>query len=410
MKHRVAVTGLGLVSAIGDQLDDFWCGLVSGKSGISEVSSFNTSTYNRHFAGEIKSFDAKKELSKAEAEVYGRATQFAIVATSAALKDASLNDDFTDLKRRIGVAMGTTFGEAQIVEGVTQEAIGNKKGISARKFYLKQYNPNAISINIAKRYGFCGPNMVIPTACAAGNYAIAYATSLIEMGRADIMIAGGSDPFSHVSFSGFCRLGVMAETRCQPFDKNRTGMLVGEGAGVLILENYELARKRGARIYAEILGYGLSCDANHMTIPEIGGIVAVMEKALKNSGVRVKDIDYISAHGTGTPINDKTESAAIRKVFYDRGNEVPVSSIKSMLGHTMGAASALEAITGVLSIDRDEIPPTMNYETPDPECNIDCVPNHSRKKEINVVLNNSFAFGGNNACVVIGGVKGQDGR
>ncbi len=403
MKHRVAVTGLGLISAIGNELEDFWSGLVRGKSGISEVSSFDTNAYNRHFAGEIKSFDARNELSEAEVEVYGRATQFAIAAASAALKNAGLNGDFTDLRRRIGVIMGTTFGEAQIVEGITQKVIGDGNG--DRRFYLKQYNPNAISVNIAKHFGFCGPNMVIPTACAAGNYAISYAASLIEMGKADIMIAGGSDPFSHVSFSGFCRLGVMAETRCQPFDKNRMGMLVGEGAGVLVLEEYERARKRGARIYAEILGYGLSCDANHMTIPEVGGIVAVMEKALKNAGVRVKDINYISAHGTGTPINDKTESAAVRKVFYDRGNEVPISSIKSMLGHTMGAASALEAIASVLAIDRNEIPPTINYQTPDPECSIDCVPNHSRKKEVDVVLNNSFAFGGNNACVVIGRVK-----
>jgi len=216
------------------------------------------------------------------------------------------------------------------------------------------------------------------------------------------MVAGGTDPFSHVSFSGFSRLGVMADKRCQPFDKNRKGMLVGEGAGVMVLENYNLAKRRGARICGEILGYGLSCDANHMTIPEVGGIVSVMEKAIINSGVTIRDIDYICAHGTGTAINDKTESLAIRKVFYERGHEVPASSIKSMLGHTMGAASALEAIASLLAIDRNEIPPTMNYETPDPECNIDCVPNVSRKKVVDVVLNNSFAFGGNNACVVLG--------
>jgi 3-oxoacyl-[acyl-carrier-protein] synthase II len=178
-------------------------------------------------------------------------------------------------------------------------------------------------------------------------------------------------------------------------------MMVGEGAAVMVLESYDSAKSRDAKIYSEILGHGLSCDANHMTIPEVGGITSVMEKAVKNSGISIKDVDYICAHGTGTAINDKTESQAIRKVFYERGNQVPVSSIKSMLGHTMGAASALEAIASVLTINNNEIPPTINYETPDPECDIDCVPNKSRKKKVDVVLNNSFAFGGNNACVVL---------
>lgn len=396
------VTGMGLVSSLGNNLVDFWSALISGKSGISKVSSFDTNNYSHHYGGEVNEFNPRRILSDAETKVFGRASQFSVVATYDALADSGLYKELPNIRERVGVVIGTTFGEAQIVEEATRILVeGNGSG-GRNRLSLKQYNPNVLSINIAKKFGLCGPNLVIPTACAAGNYAIAYAFSLIRMAKSDIMIAGGSDPFSHVSFSGFSRLGVMSDERCQPFDKNRKGMLVGEGAAIMVLENYDSAKARGAKIYGEILGHGLSCDANHMTVPEVGGVTSVMEKAVKNSGITIKDVDYICAHGTGTPVNDKTESQAIRKVFYERGNDVPTSSIKSMLGHTMGAASALEAIASILAINHDEIPPTINYETPDPECDIDCVPNKPRKKKVDVVLNNSFAFGGNNACVVLG--------
>ncbi len=401
MKRRVVITGMGLVSSLGSDLETFWRNLISGKNGISHVTSFDTHAYDHHFGGEVKEFDPNGILSESEIKVFGRATQFAIVATQDALEDAGLSAELPKLAKRIGVIIGTTFGEAQIVENAVKVLVNGQSQGNMSRLHLKQYNPNAVSVNIAKKFGLCGPNMVIPTACAAGNYAIAYASSLIEMGRAELMIAGGTDPFSQASFAGFSRLGIMAPDKCQPFDKNRRGMLVGEGAGIMALEDYQSAKRRGSKIYGEILGYGLSCDANHMTIPEVGGVVAVMEKAVKNSGIHLRDVDYICAHGTGTVINDKTESLAIRKVFYERGNSVPVSSIKSMLGHTMGAASSLEAIASVLAIKESEIPPTVNFETPDPECAIDCVPNEPRKKQVNMVLNNSFAFGGNNACIVL---------
>lgn len=401
MKRRVVITGMGLVSSLGNTLDDFWKALISGKSGISKVSSLDTSAYPHHYGGEAREFNSRRILSDAETKVYGRASQFSIVAAYDALVDSGLYEKLAELRKHIGVVMGTTFGEAHVVEEATRFLVQNNGTEGQNRLNLKQYPPHILSVNIAKKFGFCGPNLVIPTACAAGNYAVAYAASLIKTGKSEIMIAGGADPFSRVSFSGFSRLGVMADDRCQPFDRNRKGMLVGEGAAIMILENYESARSREVRIYGEILGYGLSCDANHMTIPEVGGITSVMEKSVKNSGIGVKDVDYICAHGTGTMVNDKTESLAIRKVFYERGNQVPVSSIKSMLGHTMGAASALEAIASVLAINNNELPPTINYETPDPECDIDCVPNKSRKKKTDVVLNNSFAFGGNNACVVL---------
>jgi 3-oxoacyl-[acyl-carrier-protein] synthase II len=239
------------------------------------------------------------------------------------------------------------------------------------------------------------------TACAAGNYAIGYGYDLICLNRADIILAGASDPFSRISFTGFNQFSAVAPERCQPFDKNRKGMMVAEGSGILVLESLESALKRGAHIYAEILGYGLSCDANHMTQPSAEGMGACMIKAMSSSGVGKEDVDYISAHGTGTLANDRTECSAIKEVFGERYRDIPVNSIKSMLGHTMGAASALEAIACSLVVKNDIIPPTINFETADPECDIDCVPNKSRQYVVNIALNNSYAFGGNNASLVL---------
>jgi len=403
--RRVVVTGLGVVTSVGKQLEEFWSNLTAGKSGIKEIKSFSTESLDRHFGGEVSVADEVSLLSESESKIYGRATRFGIEATHNAVEDAGLNVHADEFRKKIGVVIGTTFGEAQIIEKIT--SIYCAQGISRvnSSAHLKQYNPNAISVNIGKKFKFSGPNMVIPTACAAGNYAIAYASMLIKSGAAPIMIAGGADPFSHVSFSGFRRLGVMANSMCQPFDKDREGMLVGEGAASLVLEDYEVARDRGAKMYAEIAGFGFSCDANHMTIPEVGGIMSVMKNALANAGLGIKDVDYICAHGTGTRINDKLESEAIRRIFYDSGNTVPVSSIKSMLGHTMGAASAIEAVASVMSIKTGLIPPTINFRTPDPECDIDCVPNTARKSNPRVVLNNSFAFGGNNCSVLFANVN-----
>ena len=216
------------------------------------------------------------------------------------------------------------------------------------------------------------------------------------------MVAGGSDPFSRITFTGFNRLYAMAPEKCQPFDKNRRGMMVGEGAGIVLLELLENALKRKANIYAEVMGYALSCDARHMTAPSVEGIIQVMKRAIKHASVKLDDVDYISTHGTGTPANDKAECQAVKEVFKGRYKEIPMNAIKSMLGHTMGAASAIEAIACCLAIKESMIPPTINYETPDPECNIDCVPNKSRKDYIRIALNNSLAFGGNDACLVVG--------
>ncbi|MDI6605666.1 MAG: beta-ketoacyl-[acyl-carrier-protein] synthase family protein, partial [Candidatus Omnitrophota bacterium] len=246
-----------------------------------------------------------------------------------------------------------------------------------------------------------GPNYVIPTACAAGNYAIGYAYDLIRLGRADMMLAGGADAFSKIAFTGFNRLLAIAPQVCQPFDKNRKGMMVGEGAATLVLEPLEDALNRGADIYAEILGYGLSCDAHHMTAPYSEGIKEAIERSLQESNLAVDDVGYFSAHGTGTPSNDKEECLAIKKAFGDYAKKLPISSIKSMLGHTMGAASAIEAVTCCLVLKNGIMPPTINFKTPDPECDIDCIPNTARSGKVDIALNNASAFGGNNACLAL---------
>lgn len=245
-----------------------------------------------------------------------------------------------------------------------------------------------------------GENLLIPNACAAGNYALGYGFDLIRKGEIDFAIVGGADSLSRVAFQGFQRLYAMSPDICSPFDKDRHGMLLGEGAGILILESLEKALSRKAPIYAKVLEYGLSCDAFNMTIPNRVGIKKSMTKAIKNANISIDDIDYISAHGTGTIQNDKEESGAIKEIFGEK--QVPVSSIKSMLGHCMGAASALESIACCLALKEDIIPPTINFKTPDPECDIDCVPNSARKIKVQTALNNGFAFGGNNCCVVLG--------
>jgi len=266
---------------------------------------------------------------------------------------------------------------------------------------LSQIATNTTAAAISREFCLRGPSMMFSTACAAGNYAIGYGYDLIRRGKTDLVLAGGSDALSKVAFTGFNQFKAVAPEKCQPFDKNRKGMMVAEAAGSLVLESLERALDRKATIYGEIMGYGLSCDAYHMTASSVEGVAECMKKALREAGCSRYDIDYISAHGTGTPTNDKNECAAIKDVFGDRYKKIPISSIKSMIGHTMGAASALEAIVCALVVKNDRIPPTINYETPDPDCDIDCVPNQARSHIVNVALNNSYAFGGNNASLVV---------
>lgn len=400
MKDKsVVITGLGVVSSIGIGKEEFWKDLIAGKSGISDVTAFDISNHDIKKGGEVKNFDPSKFIPKSALKDIGRASQLAIAATKLALDDTNL-DPLKLYKKRIACTIGTTMGEGGMIEEIDKHWTNSGED-DVWAITISKYPSNAISDNLARFFKICGASLVVPTACSGGNYAIGIGYDLIKKNLADCVIAGGSDPFSRIGFTGFGRLFAMSPDICRPFDKNRKGMMVGEGAGVLILEELESAMKRGANIYAEILGYGLSCDAYHMTAPRVECIIKVMEKAIKNSGIRREEIDYISAHGTGTPSNDKAECEAIKKVFGNLIKNISVSSIKSMLGHTMGAASAIEAIACCLAIKNGIVPPTINYQTPDPDCDIDCVPNIAKKRRVGVALNNSFAFGGNNACLVL---------
>lgn len=401
-KRRVVVTGIGVITSVGIGKDAFWKAIINGESGISEISSIDTSAYKCHRGGEVKNFQPEEFIPRRKIKFLGRCSQLAIGAASLALKDAQVLSRQIN-KKEMGVFVGTTTGERPLEELISAWAKGGLKDIDRAK--VLQASVNNISANVGIEFNAMGQNYLIPTACAAGNYAIGCGYDLIKSGDLNFALAGGADAFSTIAFTGFQRIYAMSPDVVRPFDKNRKGMMQGEGAGILFLESYHSAKKRNARIYAEILGYGLYCDAYHATAPDPKGISRVMEKALIEANLTYRDVDYICAHGTGTVPNDKAECLAIKNVFKERYKEVAVSSIKSMLGHPMGAASAIEAGACCLAISSNIVPPTVNYETPDPDCDIDCVPNKARKTKVNIALNNGFAFGGNNACVVFG--KGE---
>lgn len=401
MTRRVVVTGLGLVTSIGSDVETFWDALLEGRSGIKPVASFDTKDYSVHIGGEVTDFTPAATKSRLDLASVGRASQFAIVAATRALKDAGIDAERFD-PTRAGVSMGTTSGEPREVETYTDNLLkGDLRAIGPE--LVTRYPCGSIPASMAAALGFAGPNTMIPTACAAGNYAAANAMEYLRSGAADMMLAGGSDSFSRITYTGFARLGAIAPERCQPFDLNRRGMVPGEGAAVLVLEPADLAERRGARIYAELVGYGLSCDAHHMTAshPEGEGAARAMRSALADAGVRPEEVDYISAHGTGTPTNDRLETISIKRVFGEAAPRIPISSAKSMLGHTMGAASAIETAICALAIERSRVPPTINYETKDPDCDLDYVPNHARERRVNVAMNNAYAFGGNNASLIL---------
>lgn len=401
MSERVVVTGLGLVTSIGTGWRDFWPNLLAGKSGISRIESFDPSKFPCHRGGEVKGFDAANHVRRLDPAQLGRATQFAIAAAWLAVDDAGLDFGPVD-PSRIGVSVGTTSGEPNLIERLNDAYVANQMEQIGPEF-MGQYPCHVIAGHVAEELGAGGVNITIPCACAAGNYAMSHAYDALQAGRADVMFAGGSDSFSRITFTGFSRLGAVAPEMVQPFDKNRKGMIPGEGAAMLILETLSRAKARGARIYAEVASYGLSCDAHHMTAahPEGDGAARAMEMSLRAAGLRPEDISYISAHGTGTPTNDKLETIAVKRVFGDRAKATPISSAKSMLGHTMGAASAIESVVCSLAVHFDRIPPTINFQEPDPECDLDCVPNFSRETRVEVAMNNAYAFGGNNSTVLL---------
>lgn len=400
MAQRIVITGLGVLSPIGNGHAAFWQTLIAGKVGTGPIQAFDTSIFDAHIGGEVQGFDPAEYFRVLDPETCGRTTQLAVAAARMAVDDAAvLSADYSP--ERIGVCIGTTMGNASIGEDENSRRIEGKPALSSA--LASHYPETYITSAIAQELAVEGPCHMIPTACAAGNYAIGWGMDMIRDGLVDVAIVGGGDALSRGCFAVFHRLGGMAHDVCQPFDRNRTGMLVSEGAGVLVLEDYDNAVRRGAKIYAELLGYGLACDAHHPTAPHPDGIgaQASMRRALEESSLNLEDISYISAHGTGTRANDSSESLAVRKVFGAQSDRLPISSIKSMLGHTMGAASAIEAIACALTIGAKIIPPTANYRESDPECLQAVVPNQALECPVEVAMSNSFAFGGNIATIVM---------
>ncbi len=406
------MTGVGAVTPVGAGCREVWESLLAGRCGISPVESFDTSRHRAHLGAEVKGFDPDKWSFSLDPTSMGRASQLAVAAARQAVADAGIVplggprggdavDPVPSSPERMGVVMGTTSGEPCEIERFDDRVLAGELDQLGSEL-IERYPCHVIAGHVATELAFAGVNMMIPAACAAGNYAIAHASDVLRAGRADVMLAGGADAFSRITYTGFARLGAIAPERCQPFDKNRRGMIPGEGAAVLVLEPYEQAVARGARIYGEVAGYGLSCDAHHMTgaHPEGDGAVRAMVEALKSSGLGPEDLSYISAHGTGTQTNDRIETKAVKRVFGDAARGIPISSIKSMIGHTMGAASAIESMVCVLAVATDRVPPTMHYEEPDPECDLDYVPNEAREMRVEAAMNNAYAFGGNNASVI----------
>lgn len=403
MDNRVVVTGLGVVSPVGIGIDAFWNNILKGKSGISKVTRFDTSQLQSDFGGVVTDFEPEKYIKNTDIASIGKCSEYAIAAARMALEDAKADISDTD-KYETSVIMGTTMGECQEIEEIVRNLVcGNALDDYADS--MRRFPAFNISNGICREFGFKGDSLIIPNACAAGNFAVSYAYDMIRTGQRKYVLAGGADALSEVAFKIFSRLRTMSPDMCRPFDGKRKGMMIGEGAGVLFIESMQNALERGADIYAEIIGCGLSCDAYHMVTPDpkAEGIISAMRSATDSAHITFDEIDYICAHGTGTQANDKGESLAVKTLFE---NNVPISSIKSMIGHTMGAASAIEAAACCLTIRDGLIAPTINYENPDPECDVDCVPNVARKKNVNIAANNAYAFGGNNSCVLFKKVDG----
>lgn len=398
---RVFITGVGVVSSIGLGKRAFFESLAAGRSGLGAVEAFDAAKLGlgRTLAAEVKDFRARDHLTAAEARKMGRCSQMALGAARMAALDAGLRPEAMR-GPRVAVVIGTTMGEADVLEDL--DAAWITKGPQAvRRARIPKYGSTLLSIHVARALGSEGMAMTLPGACAAGNYAIGFASDLIRTGRADVVVTGATEMLQELQFSGFVRLAAMAPDRCRPFDLNRQGLILGEGAGVLMLESEAHAVRRSASLLAEVGGHGMTCDAYHITRPhpEATGSISAMRQAIERSGLLPGDVDFVNAHGTGTKHNDAAEAKVMREVF--AGRKVPISSMKSMIGHCMGAASALEAIGCLLTLEDGTYPPTIGFETPDPECDVDLVANVSRKGAHDVVLNNSLAFGGYNSVTCL---------
>lgn len=407
MRKRVVITGLGIISPVGTGLKTFWSTLTEGVSGIRRVTRFDPASFSTKIAGEVVDFEPTNYMEKKEARRMDRFTQFAVAATGMAINDASLDLEQAN-RDRIGVILGSGVGGIETLE--EQARVLAEKGPGrVSPFFVPMMIANMGAGQVAISYGLRGPNITSVTACASSTNAVGDAFKMIQWGHADIMITGGTEaPITPLAIAGFCSMKAMStrndepEKASRPFDAGRDGFVVGEGAGILVLESLEHALSRGARIYAEIVGYGSTCDAYHMTAPDPEGHGAAnsMREALADAHLKPDDVNYINAHATSTPLGDKAEIMAIKKVFGRHADKMAVSSTKSMTGHLLGAAGGLESIVCVMSIHSGVIPPTINYEQPDPECDLDFVPNVARRAGVDVALSNSFGFGGHNATLI----------
>lgn len=405
-KKRVVITGLGAVTPVGNDVETAWTNVINGVSGIGRLTRLDPDLFPAKVAAELKDFDIEKYVDKKEARRMDRFTQYAVAAAKMAVEDANLtiNDENAP---RIGVWVGSGIGGMETYEDQYRTLL-EKGPRRVSPFFVPMMIPDMAAGQVSIATGAKGINSCSVTACASGANSIGDAFKVIQRGDADAMITGGTEaPLTSISFAGFSSAKALSfdenpATACRPFDKNRSGFVMGEGAGILVLESLEHALQRGARIYAEIIGYGAAGDAFHITLPAPGGegSARAMRQALSDAGLQPDEVDYINAHGTSTEANEKYETMAIKEVFGDHAYKVAVSSTKSMTGHLLGAAGAVEAIFSVRTITDSIIPPTINYETPDPDCDLDYVPNTARKQEVRTVLSNSLGFGGHNAALV----------
>ena len=409
--RRVAITGLGAVTPLGNDLPTTWAGLTGGRSGIAEIQAFDPSDFPVKIAGEVKDYDPTGAAAPKEVRKLDRNVLFALTAAKEALADADMNGHRYE-PERLGVIVGNCIGGFN--ELMRQHDVLRERGPDrVSPTFLANVLVDSASGQLAIELGFRGPNYAVVSACATGSHALGEAAELVRRGDADAVVAGGTESCIHpLILAGFCSMRGLAvgdgdpAKAARPFDARREGFVMAEGAALFVLEELEAARARGARVYAEVLGYGASNDAHHMLQPdpEFGGVVSMMRAALDRAGVDPGQVDYINAHGTGTPLGDLAETQAIKEVFGDHAYEMAVSSTKSMLGHMFGAAGAIEAMACVLAIHEGVLPPTINYEEPDPDCDLDYVPNEAREAHVRVALSNAMGLGGHNGCVLIGRV------
>ncbi|HLC29856.1 MAG TPA: beta-ketoacyl-ACP synthase II [Dehalococcoidia bacterium] len=406
-RQRVVITGMGAITPIGLTVDEYWSALIQGKSGIGPITFFDSEGYPTTIAAEVKGFEPKAYMDTKEARRMARFSQFAVAAATMALQDARIDLAVED-PEQIGVVLGNGNGGLPNIEEEMRTLL-NRGGSRVNPFFMPMQLPNMAAAQISIRYGLKGYISTVITACAAGTQAIGEATEVIRRGKADVMVAGGTEAtISEIGLAAFCALRALSTRNheparaSRPFDKDRDGFVAAEGAGILVLESLDHALARGATILAEITGYGVSADAYHVVAPDAEGSGAArcMKLALADAHISPAQVDYINAHGTSTPLNDMTETLAIKRVFGEAAYSIPISSTKSMIGHLLGAAGGVEAVACVKTLLDGIIHPTINYETPDPQCDLDYVPNTARRLPVRTVLSNSFGFGGQNACLV----------